>query len=1047
MITYFIIAFTCGWCLYWFLYNSTVSSDYIAFEGGADIFPKAIRRATLVEKVSSNKVELVVSQANSNGLSKSHTRSQSSPIETIRKCHSEILHNCPSHASLDLSRQSASSSRLAHPPPLPPQRPAVSSPPTSYSTSPPPPALLPPPPPPPPPPSRPSVNSSAASPASSCVSSTYSSSNASSCSSSSLLGTQTLPSATDNELQLQTKSSGNSSSGSSHYSSGGSSCGSSTSPPNGRILHQNIVSSQAANYIHHQHHHHHHHQHSGSGDSGVVVSNSGQEHNRNTEASAAAAAVNLTILDRVQNFGEPFKIVTSTSFSSFSSSSPTSNSMLSPSLITCQRPVPTGTITQPETSPSSTHFIAHEHDHHQMVHNYSQQTVAMVSVNDLPTTTNAASTTSSSFYSSSFSSSSSSSTADFKHSIGSPSSPTGIARTPPPPSSSHRQRQSPLSQQTFENGPQSHLSSSHSTSNALTSCSSSSSSSSSACSSLSSSSESKPISIHQPQHHHHSSNTNNSNNNNSNNNNNNADSSSIGTNNIINGDSNMVLATFQAVDQSVSSSSNSNSNINNNDGADKAPEEDCSKVTYQRGKVLPPWSHRRLWPKSLKGYGHTHSDKLLGCFGKTSVPGMGIPSSRTGSDGFNGSNNNRNNSNNKSGLQQTTTTLITCFSSSGNNSDSSSSNNPNGCKSQATGAYRNGQTVTHELSCSSPLSFTSSSSSSCISLDSLENANNYAPQSSSSASYEHTSSIRSDLITRLTGRIDAWKCMENELATANEANEQHGLRLIGKLGMLGISDQDSEKITIHLEEVEKVTQLLLSLSGRLKSTESDLNRRASSNRRNDSTSHRSGHHLHSYHRHHRNSSGLTFYPHHHQQQQQNHHHIHNNNESNNHHSTLHKSIDDLDKLQSNHSTISNGHSNIDDENDEGSLSSVVSCIASAVPAIAIGEEDEEEDDEKDGNKSIANDHDPEYSLLLIKRSKLLDQLEEAVQLKESIDRRSELLSEKIMFKYFKDSPEDINDFAEYIKMKIKLIVERRQLMDKIEHSQHQLIDLSGTVTK
>lgn len=50
MITYFIIAFTCGWCLYWFLYSSSTGRDEDKYHLLSST--SMMRRATVVRHVS-----------------------------------------------------------------------------------------------------------------------------------------------------------------------------------------------------------------------------------------------------------------------------------------------------------------------------------------------------------------------------------------------------------------------------------------------------------------------------------------------------------------------------------------------------------------------------------------------------------------------------------------------------------------------------------------------------------------------------------------------------------------------------------------------------------------------------------------------------------------------------------------------------------------------------------------------------------------------------------------------------------------------------------
>lgn len=72
-----------------------------------------------------------------------------------------------------------------------------------------------------------------------------------------------------------------------------------------------------------------------------------------------------------------------------------------------------------------------------------------------------------------------------------------------------------------------------------------------------------------------------------------------------------------------------------------------------------------------------------------------------------------------------------------------------------------------------------------------------------------------------------------------------------------------------------------------------------------------------------------------------------------------------------------------------------------------------------------------------------EQLEEAKKLKESIDRRSISVS-NILYKYL--SSEEYSDFDHFINMKAKLIMDTREIADKIKLGEEQLIALKETLT-
>ncbi|XP_063244622.1 uncharacterized protein LOC134545119 [Bacillus rossius redtenbacheri] len=91
---------------------------------------------------------------------------------------------------------------------------------------------------------------------------------------------------------------------------------------------------------------------------------------------------------------------------------------------------------------------------------------------------------------------------------------------------------------------------------------------------------------------------------------------------------------------------------------------------------------------------------------------------------------------------------------------------------------------------------------------------------------------------------------------------------------------------------------------------------------------------------------------------------------------------------------------------------------------------------------LAGDH-AEKKILESKRDKLKEQLDEAKKLKENIDRRSVHVS-KILYKYFNE--EEYADYDHFINMKAKLIMDSREIADKIKLGEEQLAALKETLT-
>ena len=80
--------------------------------------------------------------------------------------------------------------------------------------------------------------------------------------------------------------------------------------------------------------------------------------------------------------------------------------------------------------------------------------------------------------------------------------------------------------------------------------------------------------------------------------------------------------------------------------------------------------------------------------------------------------------------------------------------------------------------------------------------------------------------------------------------------------------------------------------------------------------------------------------------------------------------------------------------------------------------------------------------LLTKRDKLQDQLNEAKLLQENIQKRSGVVS-SFLQKYF--SPSEYEDFERFLERKSKLIMDSRELSDKIALSEEQMRVLTKNV--
>lgn len=90
-------------------------------------------------------------------------------------------------------------------------------------------------------------------------------------------------------------------------------------------------------------------------------------------------------------------------------------------------------------------------------------------------------------------------------------------------------------------------------------------------------------------------------------------------------------------------------------------------------------------------------------------------------------------------------------------------------------------------------------------------------------------------------------------------------------------------------------------------------------------------------------------------------------------------------------------------------------------------------------RTLSSDTDPEEKRILVsKRDKLSEQLEEAKRLKENIDRRAVQVS-KVLNQYLTE--DEYADYDHFIKMKAKLIMDAREIDDKIKLGEEQQVAL------
>lgn len=100
------------------------------------------------------------------------------------------------------------------------------------------------------------------------------------------------------------------------------------------------------------------------------------------------------------------------------------------------------------------------------------------------------------------------------------------------------------------------------------------------------------------------------------------------------------------------------------------------------------------------------------------------------------------------------------------------------------------------------------------------------------------------------------------------------------------------------------------------------------------------------------------------------------------------------------------------------------------------------DYEDELNKITHSIYSSSQKILESKREKLMNQLEEAKVLKSNIDKRSLSIS-GILYKYLSD--EEFADYQHFINMKAKLIVDAREIQDKVKLGEEQLTALREAI--
>ncbi|XP_054154094.1 uncharacterized protein LOC128952688 [Oppia nitens] len=203
-------------------------------------------------------------------------------------------------------------------------------------------------------------------------------------------------------------------------------------------------------------------------------------------------------------------------------------------------------------------------------------------------------------------------------------------------------------------------------------------------------------------------------------------------------------------------------------------------------------------------------------------------------------------------------------------------------------------------------------------------------------------------------QLEALRYEERVLVDNVKSNDKLGEIVKNKLSSLGLTAQESEKINLHFDEIEKVTLLLLSISARLQLINTQINEKSHQQRGSPIECQSNDKHF-------EMTSLKTQKP------------------------------NDLQLIGGDKQNALLSNSNLCDQ----------------------------------------------LSALVSKQQKLLVQLEEALQLRVSIDHRSQTIEEKIIRKYFKDC-DNFNEFLEFTKLKSKLIIDLRQVRDKIQLTEKQL---------
>lgn len=299
---------------------------------------------------------------------------------------------------------------------------------------------------------------------------------------------------------------------------------------------------------------------------------------------------------------------------------------------------------------------------------------------------------------------------------------------------------------------------------------------------------------------------------------------------------------------------------------------------------------------------------------------------------------------------------------------------------------------------------------------------------------------RAELIIRSLRKIEILRLEELALNRDIQSNDSLGAQVICKLKKLGISPQESERIDLHCDGIEKVTRLFLSLSYRLQQTENDIKtlqkqEAVTPRQAIDGVSKRSD-----------QAKVVSIQseeselcratpvyinePQHHQPHRQ----------------TTTLSSLTSGSLNNNSTTIVIKEIESSPLSSESNHNVVISsdtsqCSDNEQSQLGVMGKDSHSNSGGNHNNGIVVKNDLET--LTNKRNKLLSQLEEAEQLQDAINGRGDVIM-KIVTKYFGDSADDIADFIDFVRLKSSLLTDLRDVRNRIELGEKQLQALKCT---